>query len=182
MNIAWKRLKQTEVQKIGWRTIVTKHFELPDGAVHEYATKEKEQSHGVATVALTKQGKIIIARQYRPGPEKILDELPGGGVESNEDYEAAARRELLEETGYEAGVMLHVGDVYKDAYTNTIWHYYLAEDCVPHPRGAKPDEREFIEVALISIDQLFINARTAMMTDPEGVLCAYEQLSLRRSL
>lgn len=177
MKIEWKRLEPTVVQKVGqYRTLVAKQFELPDGSVHEYVTKEKENSHCIATVAVTVDGKVVVARQYRPGPEKVLDELPGGGADPGEDFEAAARRELLEETGYEPGAMEYLGDVYKDAYTNTLWHYFLATGCRPHPDGAKPDEREFIDITLISIDQLLENARSAKMTDPEGVLLAYDRL------
>ena len=176
MNIAWEREEPTEVTKVGWRTIVTKKFKLPDGSMHEYATKEREDSHCIATVALTADGKAVVARQFRPGPEKILYELPGGGVETGEDWAAAAARELLEETGYEAGEIEALGDVYKDAYTNTAWHYFMATNCTLHPEGAKPDEREFIEVCLIAVDELIENAKTAKMTDPEGVFLAYDRL------
>jgi ADP-ribose pyrophosphatase len=176
MNITWKRLEPTKVQKLGWRTIVTKRFALPDGSVHEFDTKEKEDTHAAAVVALTKDNKVIVARQFRPGPERILTELPGGGVEKNEDWIKAAARELQEETGYVAGKIIHTGDIFKDAYTNTTWHYFLAEDCELHADGANPDEREFIDIELITIPELFSAARGNQMTDTEGVFLAYEQL------
>jgi ADP-ribose pyrophosphatase len=176
MNLEWERLKPTEITNVGWRTIVTKRFKLPDGNVHDYATKESENSHCIAAVALTTEGKVIVARQYRPGPERIMFELPGGGANAGEDWAEASARELLEETGYQPGKVEALGDIYKDAYTNTVWHYFLATGCVLHPDGASPDEREFIEVCLISVDELFENARNGLMTDSEGVFLAYEKL------
>lgn len=177
MQIEWERVEPTKSQTIGsYRTLVTKHFMLPDGTLHEYVTKEKEGSQCIATVALTPEGKVIVARQFRPGPEKTMYELPGGGVDPGEDLEAAAHRELLEETGYQAGTMQFLGVVYKDAYTNTKWNYFLAADCIADPNGPQPDEREFIEIVLISIEQLLTNARTTQMTDTEGVFLAYDQL------
>ncbi len=176
MNITWKRIEPTEVQKMGWRTVVFKNFELPDGKVHTFGIKEAENTHAIATIALTKDDKVIVGRQYRPGPEKIMTEIPGGGANAGEDFEQAARRELQEETGYTAGKMTHLGDTYKDAYTNTLWHYFLAEDCTPHPDGAKPDEREFIEIKLISIPELFKIGRSTQMTDTEALFLAYERL------
>jgi ADP-ribose pyrophosphatase len=90
----------------------------------------------VATIALTKDNKVIVSRQYRPAQERILYELPGGGAEKGEDFEQAACRELLEETGYEAGKMHYLGDVVKDAYNNSTWHYFWPPT-VRHTKTAK---------------------------------------------
>jgi ADP-ribose pyrophosphatase len=168
------------MSKIGYRTVVTKTFEMPDGQVHHYQTISAEGSHCIATIALTKDNKVVVARQFRPAQERILDELPGGGAEKDEDYEQAAHRELLEETGYEAGTMKFLGDVVKDAYNNSTWHYFLATDCVPHKDGQQLDDTEHIEIALISIDELFDNARNARMTDVEPLFLAYEELQKSR--
>lgn len=154
--LEWKRLRPTTVRTVGWRRVVIKTFQLPDGRVETYGT---------------------VARQFRPGPERLFDELPGGGVEPyDESFEAAARRELLEETGYIAGTMEFLGDMYKDAYQNTTWHYFLARNCLPHPEGQKLDETEHILICLVSITELMDNARSGHMTDPGAVLLAYDRL------
>lgn len=173
----WRRLGPTEIAKVGWRTVVTKTFELPDGTIHDFQIFNKEHSHNAGVIALTSDKKVIVAHQFRPGPEKVMDEIPGGGVELGEtDYQKAAMRELLEETGYISEVVTHLGSVYKDAYNNSTWHYYLAKDCVLSESGASPDEREFIEVRQISIAEFIENARTGQMTDTEAVFLAYESL------
>ena len=75
---------------------------LPDGTQGEWDIFGPEQT--VAVVAITPGGEVVLARQYRPGPDTVLDEIPGGAVEAGEDVAAAARRELLEETGYSGTV------------------------------------------------------------------------------
>ena len=49
-------------------------------------------------MALTEDGKIITTEQFRPGPNAVLNELPGGYVDDGETREEAVRRELLKET------------------------------------------------------------------------------------
>jgi len=174
----WKRIEPTKVDKIGWRTIVTKTFKMPDGRIAAFQTLNRENSHNVATIALTSDLKIIVARQFRPGPERFFDELPGGMAEENDyNFEAAARRELLEETGYEAGTMQLLGDVYVTAYHNSTWHYFIARDCTLNQKGQMLDDNEHVEVQLISVNSFLDNARSGQMTDATAVLLAYEQLS-----
>ena len=56
-----------------------------------------------AVVALTETGRLVAVRQYRPAVERWTVELPAGILDPGETPEHCARRELLEETGYEAG-------------------------------------------------------------------------------
>lgn len=172
---AWPRLKPDEEIKVGWRRLVRKTFEQPDGRPAEYVTKDAIDKVAVAIVALTSEGRVVIAEQFRPGPEKVLQELPGGGVEMGEDYQVAALRELREETGYVSEEVVYLGEVYKDGYTNTAWHFYLAKNShLAHDQ--RLDDGEFVNVRLISIEQLFENARTAKMTDVAAVFLAYDEL------
>jgi hypothetical protein len=59
---------------------------------------------------------------------------------------------------------------------NATWHYFLATNCTPYPGGQKTDRHERVEVRLVTIDQLFENARRGLMTDSGGVFLAYEKL------
>jgi ADP-ribose pyrophosphatase len=78
----------------------------------EYVSR-KGVSGVVTIIAVTRDGKLLLVEQYRPPVESRVIELPAGlagdGKHRHETLEAAARRELLEETGYEASEMTYVG-------------------------------------------------------------------------
>lgn len=174
----WKRIEPTVVHKTGWRVIVTKTFVTNEGKTVTFDTFGTDHQDYAVIVAVTTNKTVLVTRQFRVGPERVLDELPGGFVDEGETPETAAHRELLEETGYVAGNMEYLGVVTaKDAYLNGAWHAYLATDCRPSSNGATPEEFEEIELAEISIDQLIENAKSDKLTDPLAVFYAYDKLN-----
>jgi|GEM_PF-6313574 len=68
----WKHTKEPEEIKVGWRTLTRKTFERPDGVPAEYVTYGSVNDRHGAVIALTPENKIVVAEQFRPGPEIIL--------------------------------------------------------------------------------------------------------------
>lgn len=171
----WEKISE-KVEKIGYKTVHHKSFKMPDGLVGEFTTWGKEGAHNAGVIAVTKNLQVVIARQFRPGPEIMMDEIPGGGVENGEDLQDAALRELREETGYITnGKITYLGSALREAYSNETSHYFLALDCeLSH--GQELDDSEHVEVVLISVDELLYNAKNAKMTDAVAVLMAYDEL------
>jgi ADP-ribose pyrophosphatase len=96
----WEQLDQRP-RTDGWLPIVTRTYRMPDGSVSEWDIHLPSFTT-VAVLALTDDDRVVLVRQFRPGPGQVLMELPGGVVDPGESPVEAARRELLEESGYAA--------------------------------------------------------------------------------
>lgn len=78
------------------------------------------------------EGRFLLVRQWRHAAQCLSLEFPGGVVDRGEDPATAARRELLEETGFKAGRLIHLGTVSPNpALFSNRYHVYLADDLVP---------------------------------------------------
>lgn len=173
--MSWLKLKE-EAVKVGYKWVTKKTFIDESGSEVEFTTWYKTGSKSAAVVAMTKEGSIVVAKQYRPGPEKILYELPGGGVEEGEDPAEAAARELSEETGYMSDEpLVEIGQNCADAYTNNTNHYFLAQNCYKASEQ-QLDNGEFVEVVELGSEELIGIAKTGLMSDAAAVLCAYDHL------
>lgn len=171
-KLAWQKLGET-IQNVGYRNIIHKKFLMPNGQEREFNIKDNRQG-SACTFAVTKDNRIVIARQYRPSSEKIMDELPGGGIDKGENPLAAAKRELLEETGY-SGKFEKLAEIAFDAYVDGTRHYFLATDC-EQIREPEHDEFEFIEIKTLDAKTVLYNATHARMTDPALALLALRKL------
>ena len=143
--------------------MLTKLFELPNGKVDDFTIKDERST--VCVLALTGTNEVILAKQFRPGPEGVLLELPGGGLEEGETALEAAARELLEETGY-AGDIQHVTTCLDCGYSNMRRECFVATNC-KKVAEQKLDDTEFIEVVLMPLPDFRTHLKSGKLTDVE---------------
>ncbi len=105
-------------------------------------------------VARTPEGAFVLVRQFRFGTASVTTEIPGGMVDPGEAPLAAARRELLEETGFASEHWRELGTVEPNpAFQDNLLHMFLAEDA---RKIAEPnlDEGEDIQIVSWSEQQV----------------------------
>lgn len=169
----WKEVSRELVFDM-YKKIEKVVYELPNGQVKDFYLNKS--GFVVSMIAITKKHEIILARQYRPGPDKILFELPGGGVGNGETPEIAAERELLEETGYKGTPRL-VAEYFDDAYSTLKRFCVVVIDC-DKVADQSLDDSEFIEVVLLSIADFKKLLRSGQMTDIESGYLGLDYLNL----
>lgn len=108
----------------------------------------------VNIVPVTPEGDVVMVKQYRHGLEDFTVETPGGMVDRDETPEEAARRELLEETGYRAVEMVPLGGVNPNPalYGNTL-HAFLGRD-VERVAEVRNESTEETHVEVVSPAEL----------------------------
>lgn len=122
----WKVLKSEYLFKRPWLTARRDHVQLPTGAeIPEYYILEYPD--WVNTIAITTKGEYVMIRQYRHGIQETRYELCAGVVETGEEPMVAARRELLEETGYGKGEWSKLMTISANSSTMTnLTHCFVA--------------------------------------------------------
>lgn len=108
----------------------------------------------VNVVAVTGDDRVVLVRQYRHGLGRTLLELPCGAVEpSDATPEAAAERELLEETGFAPAAMIESGVLSPNpASHSNLTRCFLATGCRRVPR-VETSETERTEVSLLPLEE-----------------------------
>ena len=105
--------------------------------------------------ALTPESQVVLVRQYKHGVKEIVLELPAGMIDADDANPlATARRELLEETGFEASEWQELGILNVSSAKSTTRAYPFLAQNAHQVREADLDDNEAIEVMLCSIPEL----------------------------
>ena len=147
----WKTITSKKLFSETWMNIRIDTCEKPDGTiVTPYYVYDFPE--WVTAVAITKDGKVILERQYRHALGITGLEIPGGCVDKTDaSFDAAIARELLEETGYRFEKFEYLGETSSNPSTNSnLMHMFLATggELV---QEQQLDAGEDIEVILVSL-------------------------------
>lgn len=143
----WAEISRTEF-KGSFRTYETVKFQLPNGVIGDF---DLTMGRGfVGVLAITKDKKILVVEQFRPGPRKIFLELPMGMIDKGEAPLECAKRELREETGHSSHQWITAKEnIPFSPYSTFYYHAYVALD-VDLTDEIKLDETE--DVGLHQVD------------------------------
>jgi len=159
----------------GFIRVEERDFRLPDGRTTTWDVLAGGRT--VAVVALTAQRRVVLARQYRPGPGVVLDELPGGMVDADEDIGAAAARELLEETGYQAAHVDVVGSGWLAGFATIRRFAAVATGCRPVAEPAGDDD-ELCRAVEVDLPTFLARVRAGELTDTDSAYRCLDHLGL----
>ena len=165
-DLVWEEISTEHIVKDEWIDFRRSAFRFPDGRIFEpYYTYSRRNY--VIIVPSDEEGNFLLVRQFRQGIRKVTIEFPAGGIErkdgkeyggeddlNTEDALAAAKRELLEETGYTSNEFVHLLTIPANAtIADNYAHLYMAKNC-RKVAGQSLDEMEFLNVEKYTAEEI----------------------------
>lgn len=165
----WDILRSEHIYKSRWLTVrkdairTDKGIDIDDFYVLEYPT-------WVNVIAITKEGKFLIEQQYRHGIQQQVFELCAGICESEEMPLDAAKRELLEETGFGEGTWSLIGRYSPNPNSMNNWCYTFLAKGVSKIQETHQEPTENILVHQVSKEDLLTMMKSGKIV--EGIMLA----------
>ncbi|MEU4605986.1 NUDIX hydrolase [Kribbella sp. NPDC023972] len=166
----------------GYLTVMQRRYRLPDGREADWDVFGPKTSSGITSgitvLPLTPEGKVVTIRIFRPGPDQVVTNLPGGLVEPGEDPAVAGVRELEEETGYTCESFELV--TWNWSAASSVYRKYvaIARGCTPDGRQALDEFEDCVPVEL-TVEQFRAELRTpGAMTGTDAAYLALDHAGL----
>ena len=140
-------------------TLIRENVTLDNGVTVDIDTIRHPGASAI--VPLTDAGSVVLIRQYRHSVGGYIWEIPAGTLNPDEDPEACAARELIEETGYAAGAWRRLGEITPvPGYSDERIHLFLATDLTPAVQRLDADE-------LLAVHEFPFDRAAAMIASGE---------------
>lgn len=166
-NLIWEEIRTEHIVQDQWIDFRRSAYRFPDGSVFEPYYSYSRRDY-VVIVASDEGGNYLCVRQFRQGIKEVTTEFPAGGIERTdgreygsgrgssaaEDALEAAKRELLEETGYVSEDWSFLLTVPSNAtIADNYAHIFMARNCRKFG-DQNLDETEFLNVRKYSADEI----------------------------
>ncbi|NLJ74485.1 MAG: NUDIX hydrolase [Firmicutes bacterium] len=130
---------------------------------------------GAAATLVIDDGKVLLVEQYRPAANRDMLELPAGTIDGSETPLECAKRELEEETGYQAAHWEPMGHLYPTpGYTNEVLYLFLADDLTMGEQ--RLDEGEDIKVRWIPLHEVEAMVDNGEINDAKTIIALFKYI------
>jgi 8-oxo-dGTP pyrophosphatase MutT (NUDIX family) len=174
----WRRVSRRVAYENPWITILHDEVIRPDGKPGIYGVVQFGHL-AIGVVPMDAQDRVLLVGQFRYTMDHYSWEVPEGGGDFDEDPEAAARRELAEETGYRGGKWR---ELCRAELSNSVSDeetiMFVATDL--EAGEATPEGTEQIQMRWVPFDETMAMIRRGEIRDAMTIL-AMQQLALERA-
>jgi ADP-ribose pyrophosphatase len=175
-ELAWETVVERVAYECPGFAVVSQDVRLPDGETTDFDYLSEPPA--VVVLPLTDDGEVVCIEEWRQAVGRVNRGLPVGTVEpDDDDLDAAARRELREETGHVADAVEHVVTLEPaNGVADSVHHYYRATGC--EPAGDQSlDADESIRVTPTPYEDLRAAVRDGEVRDGRAATAVlYEEL------
>lgn len=172
-GLAWRTLDSETAYTCPGFDVVRDDVRLPDGTETDFHYVTEPPS--VVVLPFSEAGDVVVIREWRQAVGRVNYGLPAGGLEDGDsDVRSAARRELAEETGYEADAVEQIA-TYEPAngLFDSTYEYVVAHGCT---RSGEQDldDNESISVETVGFDELRQRATVGELRDGRSALAVLQ--------
>lgn len=159
----WQIDSREIIHRNPWYNYVHDKGRTDHGRDYDYYYVQKDFSAGVICLD---DGHMIMVNQYRYLTNRNSLEIPGGGSYEQTTPEELVKRELMEETGYEAGSLQKIGEFdVANGHSSDIAHIYLARQCKKTGKQDLDDTELGMKVVLIPVEEVYGMVQEGRITD-----------------
>lgn len=167
-GLAWETLGSTVGYTCPGFDVRHEDVRLPDGTETDFDYVDERPA--VIVLPFTPVGDVVYIEEWRQAVDRVNCGFPAGTTEPyDEDLEAAARRELVEETGHEADDVEHLVTVEpSNGIANSVHHHFVARGCTP-TATQQLDDDESIRVGTANYTSLIADLEAGKLLDGRAV-------------